>query len=502
MSSISNKNSAQQPNTQKTYGLGKFSTSILAAAMFALPVATWAQSPGVANISNAASNDTAKSFDDALTGHFKEEMPGASVIVTRDGKTLFRKAYGLADVDHKTVLQPDMMMRIGSITKQFTAVAILQLVEAGKLNLNDDLGTVLPAFPAKGQKITIEHLLTHSSGIKNFLAMPGFGDIADKPLTVTEMLDFFKNEPLEFAPGEHFAYSNSGYFLLGLIIEKISGLSYADYLAQHVFSPLNMRHTAFEGRERDAQRRVEGYVRGSNGIQKASPISANIGYAAGALVSTVDDLALWDQAIAGSKLLKPASWQQALRPHVLNDGKSSNYGFGWMSIKIQGVAANAHDGIIPGFNSFVMRIPEQKVFVAVLSNDGRLNPNSAYMAEKIAAIAIGKPFPEYKAIQLAPDVLDQILGVYKINAREDRIVSRTGSQVFIQRSGKSKMEILPYSATEFFVKDSPARIHMRFEKNANGEVRQMVLVQNQEESISPRTSNQVPASAGTPGGGG
>ncbi|MBI3284821.1 MAG: beta-lactamase family protein [Burkholderiales bacterium] len=467
----------------------------MAASLFALPVATWAQSSGVTQISSAASNAAEQSFDDALSGYFNAELPGATVIVTRDGKTVFRKAYGLADVEHKTALQPEMMMRIGSITKQFTAVAILQLVETGKLSLNDDLNTVLPDFPAKGQKITIEHLLTHSSGIKNFLAMPGFAGIAGKQLAVGEVLDFFKNEPLEFTPGEHFAYSNSGYFLLGLIIEKISGLSYADYMAQHVFSPLDMRHTAFEGQERDAQRRVEGYTRGADGIQKVNAISANIGYAAGALVSTVDDLARWDQAIAANKLLKPASWQQALRPHVLNGGQSSDYGYGWMSIKIQGVAASAHDGIIPGFNSFAVRIPEQKVFVAVLSNNGRLNPGAAYLAEKIAAIAIGKPFPEYKAIQLAPSVLDQVVGAYKINAKEERIISRVGSQIFMQRSGKNKMEIFPCSATEFFVKDSPARIHMRFEKNANGEVTQMVLVQNQEESISPRTGNQVPVSA-------
>ncbi|MBJ7309443.1 serine hydrolase [Rugamonas sp. CCM 8940] len=471
-----------RPNSLHTIGL-------LLLSLLAVPACAQAPAAAIA-AAGAAAPLGERSFDEALAGYFSAERPGATVIVTRDGKTLFRKAYGLANVDAKAALRPDTTMRIGSITKQFTAVAILQLVEAGKLKLSDDVRTLLPLLPSKGQTITVEHLLTHTSGLKNFFAMPGFAALAAQQVDTAQVFDFFKDQPLEFEPGQRFAYSNTGYFLLGLIIEKVSGMGYADYLEKNIFAPLQMRHTAYEGRESRALARADGYSPGPDGVRPAPAISIDLAYAAGGLRSTVDDLALWDQAIGGQKLLKPASWARTVQPYRLNDGSYTEYGHGWMLFPLRDVKAQSHDGMVPGFNSFVTRLPEQKVFVAVLGNNAGLHPGAAYLAQKIAAIAIGKPFPEYSAIKLPAAALDQFVGNYRINDKESRLVGRDGEQLYMQRSGRGKMPILPYSANEFFVKDSPNRVHLRFEQAADGTVSQMTLVQDDQVSVSPRVAGK------------
>ena len=460
---------------------------LLALSLAGASMCTYAQQslPAAATASDTAL--TEKRFDDALAPYFAADQPGATVIVTRDGQTIFRKAYGLASLDSKAALRAETTMRIGSITKQFTAVAILQLVEAGKLKLSDDLQTLLPEFPGKGERITVEHLLTHTSGLKNFFAMPGFAALASQQVGTSQVFDFFKNEPLAFAPGEQFAYSNDGYFLLGLIIEKLTGMRYADYLDQHIFAPLNMRHTAYEGAERtQGMARAEGYTPGPRQVQPAPAVSIDIAFSAGGLRSTVDDLALWDRAVSEKKLLKQASWERALRPYRLNDGRDTEYGYGWMLVPLRGVKTHAHDGRVPGFNAFVMRIPEHKVFVAVLSNNAGIAPGTAYMAQKIAAIAIGKPFPEYSQIPLPASAMAPIVGSYRIDDKNSRVVSLEGGQLYMQRSGRAKLAILPYSANEFFIKDSPNRVHLRFDQAADGTVTQMSLVQDEQLSVSPR----------------
>ena len=182
-------------------------------------------------------------LDAALAPMFKPNWPGATVIVTRDGKPVFRKAYGLANVAENTPMLPDMQLRIGSITKQFTAVSILMLEEQGKLSVKDEVRKYLPDFPDKGSPITIEHLLQHTSGIPNYTSLQAFRSLPDEGVALAQVFDVFAREPLDFAPGERYSYSNSGYFLLGLIIEKLSGLKYHDYVAKNIFEPLGMKDT-------------------------------------------------------------------------------------------------------------------------------------------------------------------------------------------------------------------------------------------------------------------
>jgi D-alanyl-D-alanine carboxypeptidase len=339
----------------------------------------------------AAAANIAIEIDRFLSPYFNPNQPGATVIVTRDGKPIFRKAYGMADMEKKTPMQPEMVMRIASMTKQFTAVAIMTLVDQGKLKLDDDFTLHLPDYPKPKKKITIDNLLTHTSGIPGYTELASFEKNRAKDFAVAQMIDTFKNEPLMFAPGSKMRYSNSGYFLLGTIIERHSGMSYADYMAKTVFEPLGMKDTAYEGQERSGKKRVNGYKGGAK-IELAPPLSNTQPYAAGSLVSTVDDLAKWDAAIAEGKLLKPESWKKLFAPVDVPTGNAMKVARGWFATDIQGRPARWHSGGIQGFMSDGIRLPDEKIYAAILVNTESPRVNPTVLNQRIAAIAIGKPY--------------------------------------------------------------------------------------------------------------
>jgi CubicO group peptidase (beta-lactamase class C family) len=440
---------------------------------------------------DAANADVAvaKSIEAALVPHFKADEPGATVIVTRDGKTLYRGAFGLSNVENKTPLKPDDVLRIGSLTKQFTAVSILMLADQGKLKVSDPITKYLTDYPKTGDGVTIEHLLTHTSGVPSYTDAPDYGTHMSKTVSVNEMIARFKDQPLKFTPGSKWEYSNSGYFLLGAIIERVSGISYADFVAKNIFEPLGMKDSAYEGFERGNKRRVEGYA---DRTRVAPPLDMSQPYAAGSLLSSVDDLAKWDAAIAAGKLLKPATWKRAFTAYTLNDGSKTTYGYGWGVRKMQGMDTLAHSGGINGFVSYGMHVPEAKVYAAMLFNRaGGGGASPGYLTEKIAAIAAGKPYKELKAISLDATALDKHIGIYKIDEKTNRIVSRDGNQLFIQRTGGNKGPIMAASATEFFQPNSFTTF--TFETDASGETTHLVVNQASGTDKSPRVSKTPPA---------
>jgi D-alanyl-D-alanine carboxypeptidase len=302
----------------------------------------------------------------------------------------------MADVEHHVHLKPEMRFRLASITKQFTAAAIMLLADEGKLSVTDDIAKFLPDYPTHGMKITIENLLTHTSGIKNDTDIHGFAENMSADMSVQQVIDFFKNEPLDFDPGTRFSYSNSGYILLGAIIEQISGQSYASFMAQRIFEPLGMTQTAYEGYERGGITRVQGY----SGNRKAPLISMTQPYAAGGLVSTVDDLARWDAAISSGQLLKAETWRKVFTPYALTSGKATHYAYGWMIGDFKGHQTAAHGGAIAGFSSCAIRLPKEKIFVAVLTNNDRSD-----FLSRLAAKFTGNE-PCALAAKLAAVVLD------------------------------------------------------------------------------------------------
>ena len=401
-----------------------------------------------------ADKDLAFRLHATIAPYFPPDAPGATVLVVKDGKTLLRTAYGMADTGKGVKMTPDMALRIGSMTKQFTATAILMLVDEGKMALNDPITKYLPDYPTQGKTITIEHLLTHTSGIVSYTGKPGFSQGAAKDTTVAAVIDSFKNDPLQFEPGSTWRYNNSGYYLLGAIIEEVSGQPYHAFLEQRIFAPLGMAHTAYEGHERSQWPSAAGHTLADKGFGAARTLGKNQSYAAGELVSTVDDLAKWDAAIAGNKLLKPETWQRAFTSYRLSDGKDSNYGYGWEMTLIQGEPTIGHSGSTRGFRSYGLRLPAKGVYVAVLTNGDAGTVVPDVVARRAAAVAIGKPLPEFREVALSAAALDAVAGVYTLDKDTQRTFRRDGDVLSMQRAGRAPLVLKAMSANEFFVPDT------------------------------------------------
>jgi CubicO group peptidase (beta-lactamase class C family) len=435
-------------------------TLLLPAAAFAAP-APPAATPAAA-------------IDALLKSSFPADRPGAAVIVVKDGRTLFRRAYGMADLELGVPLQPDMVFRLGSITKQFTAAAVLMLAEEGKLSLEDPIEKHLPGYPTQGHVITVEHLLTHTSGIQSYTDMPGWmTSRVLAPMTVQELIDGFKKEPMQFAPGTRWAYNNSAYVLLGAIVEKASGKTYEAFVRDRIFQPLGMSSSYYDSTEPIIPRRAPGYTRESDQPRNARYLSMTQPYAAGSLASTVDDLARWDGSLYTEKLLRKASLDRAWTPYVLRSGKATGYGYGWSVSKLRGRRAIGHGGGIFGFSTYAVRLPDEHVYVAVLCNSDSPPAAPEYLGKKIAAIAVGDPFPEPAAVTVDPKLLARYAGVYRIDDNATRTVTVEGGKVYTQRTGGERMEVRPGSETEFFYDKSLSRL--RFVVDEAGRVTEMLF---------------------------
>jgi CubicO group peptidase (beta-lactamase class C family) len=373
---------------------------------------------------------------DALAASaFPNDQPGAIVLAAKNGRAVFKRAYGLADLEFSTMLEPDMLMRIGSVTKQFTAGVILRLEELGKLRATDSVATHLPEYPATGRTITIEHLLTHTSGVPNFTALPEYAAGQARRLSVDTLLAMFRDRPLDFPPGTRFSYSNSGYALLGAIIERVTQQSFAESLREYVLVPVGARDTRYDSFERILPRRAHGYERDVAGYRNAPYLDMSQPYAAGALVSTVDDLLTWDTALSEGRILKRESLARMMAPFKLADGTLSRYGYGWALADYAGHAVAEHSGGINGFRCHVVRIADANVYVAVLSNDGSADRRCSRLARKIASLLVGAPLAEPPATALPPSILDQFAGRYQFPNNRWVSIARDGDRLRIDGPG-------------------------------------------------------------------
>jgi CubicO group peptidase (beta-lactamase class C family) len=423
-------------------------------------------SPQVTAQAPAAENGLTTAINAELEKAFKPNDPGASVIVVKDRQVLFRKGYGMANLELGVRIEPEMIFRIGSITKQFTAVATLMLMEQGKLSLSDEITKYLPDYPTQGHKITIEHLLTHTSGIKSYTGMPEWRPLWRKDLTLTELIDVFKNQPMEFAPGDGWNYNNSAYVLLGAIIEKASGMKYADFIEQKIFAPLGMTSSFYDNTARIIPRRAAGYSRSKDGYVNCEYLSMSHPHAAGSLMSTVDDLAKWDTALYAEKIVKQDSLKRAWTPFVMNGNRPTRYGYGWAITTISGERTITHGGGINGFTCDAVRMPDQRVYVAILTNrDSGVGP----LAQKIAALTIGKPMTDPVATKLPAASLDKYVGVYSLQGKTEAIVQRDGETLMLQHPLLGQQELLPISETEFFMKVM-ASARVSFTKKPDGSI--------------------------------
>lgn len=338
-------------------------------------------------------------------------IPGFSLVVLKNEKVLKIAGYGFANTEVKAPATPETVYQLASVTKQFTATAVLMLLDEGKLGLEDPLSKHLPELPTAWNPITVRQLLTHTSGIKSYTSVEGFEKQVRHDFTHKELLALVADAPLEFTPGSKWDYSNTGYYLLGLLIEKVSGKSYAAFLAERIFRPLGMRSTRVNDLSVVIPGRATGYTKSGSELRNGEYVSPTQPYAAGALVSCVRDMALWYGAIGAGKLLKKATWQQAWTAAKLADGKATEYGFGWGVGELNGHRVLDHGGGIPGFSTHTLHFPQDRVSVVVLTNlEGA---DAGGIARKVAASIVPAlaPKPVPGMVDPEPAVTTRLRGI-------------------------------------------------------------------------------------------
>lgn len=314
----------------------------------------------------------------------KRKIPGLSLTVVRDGQVVLSRGYGLANVEHQAPVKPETVFQLASVTKQFTASGIMLLVEDGKLALEDPVTKHLPDLPASWSGVTVRHLLNHTSGIKSYTSLPSFHEDPRKDYTPKDLIGLVRDLPLEFQPGEKWAYNNTGYYLLGMLIEKVSGKGYDEFLAERIFRPLGMTSTRLNRRDAVIPHRADGYALGPKGLSRAEFVSPTQPYSAGALLSTVEDLAKWDAALYTDQPLKSATRQAMWTATKLSGGGEAGYGLGWSVGNRNGQRMVEHGGGILGFSTQITRFPDLKLTVVVLTN--LQGGHAGDLASQVAAV--------------------------------------------------------------------------------------------------------------------
>ena len=380
------------------------------------------------------------------------QMFMGSVLVAKDGKTIFSKSYGMADLEWSVPNSPTTRFNIASMTKQFTAASILLLEDRGKLKTDDLVKKYLTDAPAAWDKITIYHLLTHTSGIP--------GDAAKyEPGTPDKLI--FHDKPLNFQPGERWAYTNLGYIVLGYLLERISGQSYEEFVQENIFKPLGMNDSGLTSFVTIIPRRASGYWPGSNGIENADRPDARIGFSAGSLYSTTEDLLRWEEGLFGGKILSPASVRKMTTPF------KSDYACGLHVSRVSGRLLVEHDGNNIGFNADMAYYPEERIAVIVLAN---LNGTvTGEMTKALAAVAHGEPPPNpsvHREIPLLKDVLARYAGTYQFPHYSLKMVPE-GNHLLVEFDNGGRLPVFPESETKFFAKPWPEQFE--FSKNDKGE---------------------------------
>lgn len=311
--------------------------------------------------------------------------PGGVFLISQKGKTIYEKAFGKANLELSVDMTSDNVFQIGSMTKQFTAISILILESQGKLKVSDAISKYIPDYPA-GNSITIHHLLTHTSGIKDFTKMKTLSDIAQKEMTPKMMVDFFKNEPVDFKPGEKFEYNNSGYVVLGYLIEIVSGEKYEDFVKKNIFDKAGMSNSQYASDRRVIKKRAYGYHQKTDGYVNKTVINFSVPFASGSLMSTVEDMVKWQQALNKNLILDAAHSREAFTKYKLNNGEEFTYGYGWHLKDINGVPTREHGGSIFGFKSMGVYIPKEDIYVIGFSNCDCNSPTQ--VVKDIAKVAL------------------------------------------------------------------------------------------------------------------
>jgi CubicO group peptidase (beta-lactamase class C family) len=424
-------------------------------------------------------------MEEVVQSYVSEKKFMGCVLVARGSNVLLDKGYGFANLEWDIPNSPAAKFRLGSVTKQFTAASILLLQERGKLKVTEPVKKYIPDAPPAWDKITIFNLLTHSSGIPNFTSFPDYASQEPFDTTPEKLVGRFRDKPLEFQPGEKMSYSNSGYVLLGYLLEKISGESYEKFVQENIFVPLGMKDSGYDSNSAIIPHRAAGYVPGPSGPTNAGFINMTVPLSAGALYSTTDDLLRWEQGLFGGKLLSPSSLQEMTTPF------KNDYAFGLMVHNVNGRKVIDHGGGIEGFNTSLAYYPDDKLTVIVLGNLNGSAPQE--IASKLGAVARGEKVvmpSERKEVPVDPTVFNGYVGKYQLAPNFILTVTREGDDLFTQATGQPKLQIFPESDRDYFLKVVDAQI--TFVTDNTGRATELILHQGGMDQHAKRMEGELP----------
>ncbi len=386
---------------------------------------------------------------------FPAKGPGAAMIVTRGGQTLYAGGRGVSDIDTARPITPDTSFRLGSITKQFTAAIILQLAAESRLSLDDPLSRFLPGFAQPTAGATVRQLLNHTSGVMDFTKIPGWMLSAPslRPNSSAYLVALMRDRRAVSPPGTRWEYNNGGYVLLGAIIEEVTGQPWHQAVTERIAKPLGLttlRYAAEEG----GPERARGYSQIDGRVQSSSGVHISVAHAAGALVASAADLARWSQALHGGKVVTPALYREMVAPARLADGSTERYGFGFRLLSIRGRPAIVHGGAGRGIDTDAVYIPSDDLFVAVLANSDDPATDPSDLTRRLAALALGEPIPILTRADVDPASLEPLFGAYSADQGPPRRFFGRDGKLYIGR-GDEEMEVLPAGDDRFFLAVAP-----------------------------------------------
>lgn len=425
-------------------------------------------------LASTHAQDTGR-LDEVVQAYVPDRFMG-NVLIARGDEIVFAKSYGSANLEWNQPHTADSKFRIGSVTKQFTAAAILLLEEQGRLKTSDLLSKHLPNTPDAWKDITLHHLLSHQAGLPNFTALPWYAENMAKPSTADATIAIIRDLPLEFTPGSEFRYSNSGYVVLGRVVELVSGLSYENFLRNNIFTPLGMTNSGYDSSTRVIPNRASGYAPGPI---NAAYVDMSVPHGAGALYSTAADLHRWNEGLFDGKLLSAASLEKMTAPNL------SDYAYGVIVNNTNGVKRVGHSGGIQGFNSALAYYPEERLTLVVLSNIN--GPGADTILGHLGNLMHGEEVAlpgERREITLSEDILQQYVGTYPLSPNFAISVLVEDGQLVTQATNQGKLPIYAESETRFFPKLVEATIE--FHKDDSGAITGLTLHQNGRSTSGPK----------------
>jgi len=428
-------------------------------------------------------------MEEAVQLYVADKQFMGSILIAQNGQILLNKGYGYANLEWQIPNSPTTKFRLGSITKQFTAASILLLAEQDKLKITDLIKKHMPDAPSAWSNITILHLLTHTSGIPNYTSFPDFASRTTSMLTPEQQLELFRNKPLDFQPGSSYAYNNSGYVLLGHLIEIISGQSYQDFVVNNIFKPLAMNDSGYDSHSAIILQRASGYTIGSGGLRNDDYLDMSIPYAAGSLYSTTQDLCRWVEKLFGGEILSPESLKKMITPFT------NDYGLGVIMQPVDGCNTIMHGGGISGFSTMLLYSPEERLMVIVLANLRGIGFVPGDLATKLVTIAHGNAVilpSERREVVISPEILINYVGTYNLTSMNkaypmppvNYVITLENGYLMAEGAKKLKTKLFPESETKFYGRIPDVQIE--FIGAAKDKVSKFVLLQDGEDSIGER----------------